>query len=71
MMAISSSEAQAKFRRLMQRAVQITALLPDPENIDPDDPAVLAEVKMVLAEFDKVNSEIWEMLGVSPSELGG
>ena len=66
-MAISSSpEAQAKFRNLMQRAVQITALLPDPENIDPDDPAALADVKMVLAEFDKVNSEIWEMLGVSP-----
>jgi hypothetical protein len=36
--------------------------LPDLENIDPDDPAALAEVKMVLAEFDKVNSEIWEML---------
>jgi hypothetical protein len=61
-MTTPSSESRAKFRKLLQRAIQIAVLFPDPENIDPSEETAIAEVKMLLTEFNKVDSEMREML---------
>jgi hypothetical protein len=62
------SKSQAKYFHLMQRAVQIATLLPDPATIDTSDPAamadVMADVEMILNEFNKINREMMEILNV-------
>mgnify|MGYP005827032565 CR=1 FL=1 len=44
---------ESEFMRLVERAVRIGALFPDIEDIDLGDPAALAELRMILDEFDK------------------
>jgi hypothetical protein len=58
------TELRARYFSLMRRAVQIGALLPNPATIDPDNPADLADVSIILAEFNKVNDEMNQIAGV-------
>jgi hypothetical protein len=54
----SQSELKTKYFALMERAVQIGLLFPDINNIDPSNPEAIAEVAILLKEFNKVNDEI-------------
>ncbi|MDA9405573.1 hypothetical protein XH80_01920 [Bradyrhizobium sp. CCBAU 45384] len=47
-----TTDNRAEFFALIERANRIGALLPEPEEIDVDDPAAVAEVKLVLSEFN-------------------
>jgi hypothetical protein len=61
---MSSLELKAKYFALMQRAVDVLALLPDPETIDTSDEAVMADATMLLAEFNKIDDEMNEIVMV-------
>lgn len=58
----SLPELRTRYFALMKRSVQILSLLPDPDEIDLTDARSLAhataDVKMVLAEFNKVSAEL-------------
>lgn len=57
------SEAERKrFFALMERYCQIASLLPTVEDLDADDEAEMAQVKVILAELAKVKSKIDTML---------
>ena len=59
---ISSSDLKSRYFALMQRAVDVLALLPDPETIDTSDEAVMADATMLLAEFNKIDDEMNEIV---------
>jgi hypothetical protein len=47
-----------KFQSLMERMNQLGQLLPAAEDIDLDDPNKVAEVQIVLDEFNKAKAEL-------------
>jgi len=47
---------------LMQRAVDVLVLLPDPDTVDMSSEAVKTEVEMLLNEFDKIDGEMNELV---------
>jgi len=59
---ISSSDLKSRYFALMQRAVDVLALLPDPETSDTSDEAVMADATMLLAEFNKIDDEMNEIV---------
>jgi hypothetical protein len=58
----SRSELKSRYFALMRRAVHVLSLLPDPETCDTSDAAVMADVTMLLSEFNKVDAEMNEIL---------
>jgi len=61
---MSSLELKAKYFALMQRAVDVLRLLPDPEIIDTSDEGVMADATMLLAEFNRIDDEMNEIVMV-------
>jgi hypothetical protein len=53
---------QQRLRKLMERAVLIGAQFPEAEDIDVDNEAEVAEVRMLLREHSKVVAEIDKIL---------
>jgi hypothetical protein len=49
----------AKLREIMERGCQIGRLLPAPEDVDRNDPAQMAEVRTILAEFEANKKALW------------
>jgi len=60
------AERKAKYFALMQRSITIGLLFPKPEDVDPDDPVAMAEVTVLLREFNKVNDEMQEIVDGLP-----
>jgi len=48
----------AKFQSLMERMCQLGQLLPNRDDIDLDDPNTVAEIQIVLDEFNKAKAEL-------------
>jgi hypothetical protein len=56
---------QRRLIMMMRRANALAAELPDnPDDIDVDNPAVMAKIRMLLAEHSKVVCEINKILGL-------
>jgi hypothetical protein len=52
-------DRRESFFALIERANRVGSLLPEcPEDIDVDDPAALAELRIVLDEFDKARRAV-------------
>jgi hypothetical protein len=47
-----------ELRKLFIRFIELSALLPDPDNFDPGDPQAVAKTTLILRELAKVNDEI-------------
>jgi hypothetical protein len=52
------SDDRAAFFALMERAVRIGTLLPGIEDVDVDDPVAIAELKLILAEFNAARAAV-------------
>jgi hypothetical protein len=59
---MSEAKRKAKFFALMERHNALGRLLPDPDALDTDDAAAVAEAKTILAEMTKVKSELDALL---------
>ncbi|MBB4374302.1 hypothetical protein GGD63_007132 [Bradyrhizobium sp. cir1] len=57
-----TSDHRAEFFALLERAVRVGALLPDPDDIDLSDANAVADLKMVLPEFFVAHAEIEALL---------
>jgi hypothetical protein len=62
----SLEERRARYFQLMQRSITIGLLFPKPEDVDPDDPVAMAEVTVLLREFNKCNDEMEELVNGLP-----
>ena len=59
---MDTDQRKTKFIALMERYCALGRLLPAAEDIDTDDDAELAEVKLVLAEMNRTKSEMDALL---------
>lgn len=59
---MSSEAMDAKLLTIMERMCQLGRLLPAADDLDLDDADEMAEAKIVLAEFQKAEAEMWALL---------
>jgi hypothetical protein len=59
-----SDERKAQFFALAKRFNQLGSLLPDPDDLDTDDVAAMAEAQMVIAEMNKTRAEMDRLLNL-------
>ena len=59
---MNNADLKARYFCLMRRAVAILSLLPNVEAIDASDEAVMVDVTMLLNEFNKIDSEMNEIM---------
>ena len=62
---VASERAQklkVRYFILMQRAVDLLVLLPDPDTVDMSSAAVKTEVEMLLAEFGRIDDEMSKLV---------